>query len=179
MKVCVFCSSKTDLSKSTFEQASLFCQKMVKHKITMVYGGGLLGLMGHFADRMIELGGETIGVIPDGAFPNEVAHQGLTQLIYTIDMMERKRKMMELSDAFVVFPGGIGTMDEVIEVMTWKTVYKFEKPVVFFNWEGFWDPFLQMLKTYEKTKLFYPETMRSFVVVDNIQDLMGALDVNQ
>lgn len=84
---------------------------------------------------------------------------------------------MELSDAFVIFPGGIGTMDEAIEVMTWKTIYKFEKPIVFFNWQGFWDPFLEMLKSYERTELFYPETMASFQVVDNVADLMEALNV--
>ncbi len=176
MRVCVFCSSKSELPITTFNQATLLCRALVAKKVGMVYGGGLLGLMGHFADRMMELGGETIGVMPEGAFENEVAHKGLTELIYTKDMLDRKRKMMELSDAFVIFPGGIGTMDEAIEVMTWKTIYKFDKPIVFFNWEGFWDPFLNMLKEYEKTKLFYPETMKSFVVVDRIEDLMEALD---
>jgi len=172
MNVCVFCSSKSELSPQTFEKATEFCDQMVANDVGMVYGGGLLGLMGHFADRMIERKGKTYGVMPEGAFENEVAHQGLTELIYTNDMLDRKRKMMELSDAFVMFPGGIGTMDEAIEVITWKTIYKFEKPIVFFNIENFWDPFLEMLKSYEKTKLFYPETMKAFKVVDTIDDLM-------
>ncbi len=175
MNVCVFCSSKSNLSESTFAQATLFSEELVAKDIGMVYGGGLLGLMGHFADRIIERKGRTIGVMPEGAFDSEVAHLGLTELIYTKDMMDRKRKMMDLSDAFVVFPGGIGTMDEAIEVITWKTIYKFEKPILFFNWEGFWDPFLEMLKSYEKTELFYPETMTAFQVVDNIPDLMRGL----
>ena len=173
--VCVFCSSKSDLSPSTFEQATLFSEKLAKNDLGMVYGGGMLGLMGHFADRVNEFGGTTIGVMPNGAFEQEVAHKGLTELIYTDDMLDRKRKMMELSQAFVIFPGGIGTMDEALEVITWKTIYKFEKPIVFFNWEGFWNPFLEMLKAYEKTKLFYPETMASFTVVDNVSDLMEAI----
>ena len=175
MNVCVFCSSKSSLTESTFDQATLFCDELIKKKMGLLYGGGKLGLMGHFADQMIERGGNTIGVIPTGAFENELAHLGLTQLIYTKDMLDRKREMMELSQAFVVFPGGIGTMDEAIEVMTWKTIYKFNKPIVFFNWEGFWDPFLQMLKSYEKTGLFYPETMASFKVVDNVHSLMKEL----
>lgn len=172
MKICVFCSSKSDLDPSVFDQATEFSEKLVSQNMSLIYGGGVLGLMGHFADRVLEKGGEVIGIIPDGAFEQEVAHQGLTKLIYTVDMLERKRQMIELSDAFVVFPGGIGTMDEVLEVITWKTIYKFEKPIVFYNFQGFWDPFLQMLKSYEKTKLFYPETMRSFKVVDNLNDLM-------
>ncbi len=175
MNVCVFCSSKSDLSMTTFNQATLFCGALAAKDIGLVYGGGLLGLMGHFADRMLEVGGKVIGVMPEGAFPNEVAHKGLTELIYTQDMMDRKRTMMELSDAFVVFPGGIGTMDEALEVITWKTIYKFKKPIIFFNWEGYWQPFFDMLKAYEKTKLFYPETMESFVVVDKIEDIMEVL----
>lgn len=176
MNVCIFCSSKSDLSESTFAQAKIFSEKLAEKNHGFVYGGGNGGLMGFFADQLIELGAKTIGVIPDGAFSQEVAHQGLTELIYTKDMLDRKGKMMELSDAFVIFPGGIGTMDEAIEVMTWETVYKLSKPIVFFNWEGFWDPFFKMLKEYEKTNLFYPETMKSFKVVDNVDDLFKELE---
>ncbi len=175
MKICVFCSSKSELPQSTFDQATEFSRKMVESNWGLVYGGGLFGLMGHFADRVLELGGEAIGVMPKGAFQPEVEHTQLSEMVYTVDMMERKRKMMELSDAFVMFPGGIGTMDEALEVITWKTVYKFTKPIIFFNWENYWDPFLEMLKAYEKTGLFYPETMASFQVVDNVNDLMEAL----
>ena len=179
MNVCVFCSSKSDLSQSTFDQATLFAEKLAASRIGLVYGGGIAGLMGHFADKIMGCGGSAIGVMPKGAFQPEVEHKNLTEMIYTQDMMDRKRKMMEISEAFVVFPGGIGTMDEAIEVMTWKTIYKFEKPILFFNWEGFWDPFMEMLKSYDKTNLFYPETMASFKVVDNVNDLMEALVVKR
>lgn len=171
MNICVFCSSRSNLPQKTFDQAHLFCERLAAEKDGFVYGGGAQGLMGYFANTLIELDAKTIGVMPEKCFPQEAAHQGLTELIYTADMMDRKRKMMMLSDAFVIFPGGIGTMDEAIEVLTWKTVYKFEKPIIFFNYDGFWDPFLAMLKTYEKTGLFYPETMKSFVVVDTVDAL--------
>lgn len=177
MRICVFCSSKSNLSPTVFEQATLFSQTLIKNKMGFVYGGGAAGLMGFFADQLHELGGESIGVLPEGAFPNEVAHKNLTQLFYTKDMMDRKRKMMELSDAFVIFPGGIGTIDEALEVLTWKTIYKFDKPIIFFNWEGFWNPFLAMLSAYEKTNLFYPETMQAFQVVETVDDIFKEFHV--
>ena len=175
MNVCIFCSSKSDLSQETFDEAKKISHFLAENSHGFVYGGGAVGLMGFFADQIVSLGGTSIGVIPEGAFEQEVAHQGLTELIYTKDMLDRKRVMMERSDAFVIFPGGIGTMDEALEVLTWKTIYKFDKPIIFFNIDGFWDPFLQMLKAYEKTGLFYPETMRAFKVVDNMNDLIGEM----
>lgn len=175
MNVCVFCSSRSELSPSTFEQAKLFAKNLSENSDTFVYGGGNAGLMGYFADQVIAHGGKAIGVMPEKTFPQEVAHRGLSELIFTGDMLSRKAKMMELSDAFVAFPGGIGTMDEILEVMTWETIYKKGKPIIFFNWQGFWDPFLEMLKSYEKTQLFYPETMKCFSVVDNVGDLIKEL----
>lgn len=176
MRVCVFCSSKSSLPAAVFEQAEQFCQRLAQRGDGFVYGGGAQGLMGFFADHLIQLGAETIGVFPEKTFPQELAHTGLTQLIYTEDMLARKRKMMELSDAFVVFPGGIGTIDEAVEVLTWKTVYKFQKPLIFFDHQGFWQPFLKMLSEYEKTGLFYPETRDAFQVVESLDQLFEVLD---
>ncbi len=176
MNICVFCSSKANLSQSTFDQALLFAEKLALGGHTLVYGGASRGLMGYFADQVMAKGAKVIGVMPESVFDHEIAHTGLTQLIYTQDMLDRKKKMMELSDAFVVFPGGIGTMDEAIEVITWKTVYHFKKPIVFFNWENFWDPFFVMLKNFEKTGLFYPETMMSFKAVGRIDEIFGEIN---
>ncbi len=173
MNICVFCSSKSDLEPSVFDQAKLFSKKLVENGDSFVYGGGAEGLMGFFADEVLSLGGKAFGVMPEKTFPQEAAHKGLTELHYTRDMLDRKRLMMELSEAFVIFPGGIGTIDEALEVITWKTVYKdINKPVVFFNWNGFWDPFFEMLKKFEKTNLFYPETMKSFKSVNSVEDVL-------
>ena len=174
MNICVFCSSKEELVEKIKTDADIFCDELLKNDHSFVYGGGAVGLMGYFADKLSESGGKTYGVMPEGAFEHEVAHKNLTELHYTKDMLDRKRMMMELSDAFVIFPGGIGTIDEALEVLTWKTIYKFKKPIVFYNWNGFWNPFLDMLKAYEKTKLFYPETMEAFVVVDDVKDIVKA-----
>ncbi len=172
MNICVFCSSKSNLSASVFDQAKLFSKKLVQNDDSFVYGGGADGLMGFFADEILALGGRAYGVMPEKTFPQEAAHKGLTELHYTQDMLDRKRLMMDLSDAFVIFPGGIGTMDEALEVITWATVYKaIKKPIVFFNWEGFWDPFFEMLRQFEKTGLFYTETMQSFVSVKTVEEI--------
>lgn len=176
MNICVFCSSKKELTPSTFAQADDFCNRLVEKKHGFVYGGGLVGLMGHMADKVLENKGEAIGVIPEGLFPNEVAHPGLTELIYVEDLMARKKKMMELSDAFVIFPGGIGTLDEALEVMTWKSIKNFKKEIIFFNWEGFWDPLFDLLKHYEKEKVFYPETMESFAVANTVDEIFKELE---
>lgn len=176
MNVCVFCSSKTDVSESVFQEAGSFCRKLVRRGFGFVYGGAACGLMGYLANRIIELGGYSLGIIPKGVFKDEVAHRGLTELIQTQDLLDRKRLLMEHSRAFIIFPGGLGTMNEALEVITWKTIYGFEKPILFFNWEGFWNPFLDMLKTYERKNLFYGETMKSFKAVDNLDDLFRELD---
>ena len=175
MKICVFCSSRKELSPSTFEQAKDFCKGLVDREMELVYGGGLEGLMGFMADAVLAEGGKVYGVFPDGIFPNEVAHDNLTQLIMTEDMMERKRKMMEMSDAFVVFPGGIGTLDEALEVMTWKSIGCFKKPILFFNWEGFWDSFHELLKDYESRGVFHPKTLDTFEFVNTVEDLFTRL----
>ena len=176
MNICVFCSSKMEFSEDFLKVAEDFCHRLVQKNLGFVYGGAACGLMGYLADQVIKQEGYSLGIIPKGAFKNEFAHNGLTQLIKTVDMMDRKRLLMKKSQAFVIFPGGIGTMDEALEVITWKTIYKFKKPILFFNWKGFWDPFLEMLKTYERKKMFYKETMKAFKVTHNLDELFGELN---
>ena len=176
MNVCVFCSSKMIFPKIVLQQAEKFCHELVRRDFGFVYGGAACGLMGYLADQIINLGGKSLGIIPKEAFKDEVAHQGLTELIQTQDLLDRKRLLMEHSQAFIIFPGGIGTMDEALEVITWKTIYHFKKPILFFNWEGFWDPFLDMLKIYENKNLFYERTMKSFKVANNLDHLFKELD---
>ncbi|MCJ8277231.1 MAG: TIGR00730 family Rossman fold protein [Bdellovibrionales bacterium] len=176
MNICIFCSSKSELSPSTFQQADAFCDTLVDKGHGFVYGGGLVGLMGHMADRVLDNKGEAYGVMPEGLFENEVAHPNLTKMYMVEDLMARKRKMMELSDSFVIFPGGIGTLDEAIEVMTWKSIKGFDKKIIFFNWEGFWDPVMDMLKHYEDQKVFYPETMACFKMVSTVDEIFKELE---
>lgn len=171
MNICVFCSSKNDLSPVIFEQAKEFCQKLVQKGHRLVYGGGAVGLMGFMADEVLIKKGEVIGIIPAGHFENEVAHTGLTELIYTVDLMDRKRKMMDISDAFVVLPGGIGTIDEAIEVITWKSIVGFTKPIVFLNSDNYWNPFFDLLNHYQKMNVLYPETLQTFKVANKVDSI--------
>ena len=176
MNICVFCSSKNDLSPVIFEQAKEFCHKLVQKGHRLVYGGGAVGLMGFMADEVLIKKGEVIGIMPNGCFENEVAHTGLTELIYTEDLMGRKRKMMEISDAFVVFPGGIGTIDEAVEVITWKSIVGFKKEIIFLNSENYWNPFFDLLNHYQNMNVLYPETLAAFKVASEVDSLFTELE---
>ena len=113
--------------------------------ITVVYGGGARGLMGLMADSALGAGGRVIGVLPRGLFHREVAHRGISELIEVDTMHERKLLMYELSDAFLALPGGIGTLEELTEMLSWANLGLHDRPVVTFNVDGFWDPFHRLL----------------------------------
>ena len=176
MKVCVFCSSKAHLMDSLADVSSSFAQTLVADKMELVYGGSTDGLMGQLADSVLQMGGRVTGVFPEGLFPTEVAHRGLSKMFFTKDLMARKTTMMDISDAFVMFPGGIGTLDEALEVMTWKSLGKLDKPIFFFNWNGFWDSFLTLMSDLESKNVLYPEAMTSFSVVNNLDALFKGLN---
>jgi len=156
-------------------EAQQFASSLVLNSMGMVYGGSTDGLMGLMANSVLEKGGEVTGVFPRGLFPTEIEHQGLTELVYTADLLERKRVMMEGSDAFVVFPGGLGTLDEALEVLTWRSLGKLTKPIVFYNWQGFWDSFLTCMKDLEAKNVLYPEAFESFQVADSIDEVFEGL----
>ena len=114
-------------------------REMVRRDIDLVYGGGRLGLMGIVADTVLDAGGKVFGVIPEALVAHEVAHLGCTELYTVANMHERKAKMTELTDAFVAFPGGIGTLDELFEAWTWNALGYHAKPFCLLNIHGFWD----------------------------------------
>src|SRR5665213_1131079 len=118
---------------------------LAERQIEVVYGGGNVGLTGILAGECLRNGGEVIGVIPVGLFTREVAHRGLTRLHEVGSMHERKRLMYDLSDAFVALPGGLGTLEELAEVVTWTQLGLHGKPMVLLNTDGFWDPLLAQL----------------------------------
>ena len=122
-----------------------FAEYLVAEGYRLVNGGGSIGLMGVMANRVLELGGEAIGVIPMSLKEREVAHLGMTELIVVPDMHSRKLAMVNLSDAFVALPGGFGTLDELFETLTWSQLHLHQKPVGLLNVDGFFDPLLQMM----------------------------------
>jgi len=137
--ICVFCGSKTGADPA-YEAAALKLGDMIAERgIRLVYGGGCIGLMGLVAERVAAGGGEVIGVIPDFLMKLEVGNEKVGELIITDSMHSRKRRMFELSDGFVSLPGGLGTLDETFEIITWKQLQLHAKPIVVLDVAGYWN----------------------------------------
>jgi uncharacterized protein (TIGR00730 family) len=143
-RICVFCGSNKGVRAEYAAAAKAMGQALVKHNIGLVYGGGNVGLMGVIADAMLAEGGEVIGVIPQALVAREVAHQRLTEQRIVSTMHERKALMAELSDAFIALPGGMGTFDELCEILTWAQLGIHQKPCGILNVENYFMPLLAM-----------------------------------
>jgi uncharacterized protein (TIGR00730 family) len=143
--VCVFCGSAPGARPSYSAAAEELGRELAKRGITLVYGGGRLGLMGIVADAVLNAGGRVIGVIPRMLIERELAHPGLTRQHVVSTMHERKTLMAEMSDGFVGLPGGMGTFDELVEIVTWAQLGLHAKPVVLANIENYFDPLYAML----------------------------------
>jgi uncharacterized protein (TIGR00730 family) len=144
--VCVYCGSSMGAKPVYAEAARAFGRALVEADLSLVYGGGHVGLMGAIADEVMAHGGRALGVIPELLFDKEVGHTGLTELHVVPDMHQRKKKMADLSDAFVAMPGGVGTFEELFEVYTWAQLGYHRKPVALLNTDGYYDPLLAMLR---------------------------------
>jgi uncharacterized protein (TIGR00730 family) len=142
MRLCVYCGSNTGNAPEFAEAARHLGSACANRGIGLVYGGGSVGLMGIAADAAMEAGGEVIGVITEQLVGAEVAHRGLTRLEVVPTMHERKARLSELADGFVVLPGGFGTVDEFAEILTWNQLGLVTKPVVLLDINGFWEPLL-------------------------------------
>ncbi len=143
--VCVYCGSSPGAKPDYVASSERLAESFAKQDITLVYGGAHVGIMGAVADRLMALGGKVIGVIPEALVEMEVAHQGLTELHVVADMHERKSKMAELSDGFVSLPGGLGTLEEMFETLTWAQLGMHNKPCGILNVAGFYDGLLSFL----------------------------------
>jgi len=144
--ICVYCGSRTGHFELHIETAKLLAQELVKNDIQLIYGGGNIGLMGVIADEVMRLGGEATGIIPKGLLDREVGHQGLTRLHIVKDMHERKAMMMDISDGFIALPGGLGTLEELFEVLTWSQLEFHHKPIGLLNAHGFFDGLIQFVQ---------------------------------
>ena len=163
--VCIFCGSKSGNRKEYTESARLIGHLMVKNNIAMVYGGATNGLMGTVADAMMEAGGTVIGVIPSLIADRELAHKNISELHIVSSMSERKTKMLELSDAFITLPGGVGSMDEMFEVLAFTHLGVNEKLVGVLNVLGFYDSMLKYVD-HAVQEGFIPEHVRAQIIVD-------------
>ena len=145
-KLCVFCGSASGKHPKYLELGTRIGELLVKNNVGLVYGGASIGLMGAIADSVMKNGGTVIGVIPKSLVDYEVAHSGLSQLVVVDNMHQRKQLMYDHADAFLSLPGGMGTLDEMFEVLTWTQLKYHEKPSYIFNFEGFYDSLLSYLR---------------------------------
>lgn len=156
MRICIFCGS----SKSSDPQVDIEVKKVMKHfhqnQVELVYGGAGIGIMGAVANELLNLGGTVRGIIPRRLMLKEVVHGGLTHLEVVPDMHSRKKMMYDLSDAFLVFPGGMGTLDEMFEILTWAQLGLHNKPIAILNINGYYDDLLQFLDKAVKNGLLGP-----------------------
>ena len=175
-RLCVYCDSSFGHESRFREVAAALGQAAARRGIGIVFGGGRVGLMGAVADGALGAGGEVIGIIPEILQDREVGHGGITRLEVVDSMHNRKRRMFELSDAFVALPGGLGTLDETFEIITWKQLQMHDKPVLLLNQDGYWDPLLDMVRHQTDAGFVHPENMELFAAVADIEALFRALD---
>ena len=149
---------------------------LAERRLTIVYGGGNVGLMGILADAALAAGGEVIGVIPRKMIARELGHHGVTSLIPVHSMHERKQKMADLSDAFLALPGGIGTMEELFEAFTWLQLGLHAKPVGLLNVAGFYDPLLAFLAHMRGQRFLKAEHYETLLVEDSVERLLDRFD---
>ncbi len=145
-KLCIFCGSAAGKNSKYMELGTMIGEMLVKNNVGLVYGGASIGLMGAIADSVMKHGGHVTGVIPKALVDYEVAHKGLSELFITENMHQRKQMMYDCSDAFLSLPGGMGTLDEMFEVLTWTQLKYHEKPSYILNFEGFYDSLLSYLR---------------------------------
>ena len=174
-KICVYCGSGPGTDPAFVEAATTLGTAMAKAGIGLVYGGGDMGMMGAVAEAVRRNGGAVTGIIPEFLLNKERAGFNGDGLIVTRDMHERKRKMFEMADAFVAMPGGIGTLEEIVEQMTWAQLGRHKKPILLANIKGFWDP-LSALLDHMKALAFIRDGMEfEMLVADRVDDIIPQL----
>ncbi len=150
-------------------------QFFANNNIHLVYGGGSIGLMGKLADACLEANGKVTGICPQFLIEKEVGHNSVSELIVVQNMHERKDKMAQLSEGFIALPGGLGTLEELYEMLTWKQLMLHNKPIGLLNVRGFWDPMLQQLDRMVEEGFLHPQNRSLMVVSDSISDLISKM----
>lgn len=175
-RLCVFCGSNVGARPAYGRAAREMAVELHRRRLGVVYGGGGIGMMGALADAMLAEGGEVIGVIPRPLATKELAHTGLTQMHVVESMHERKALMASLADGFVAMPGGLGTFEETLEVLTWSQLGIHRKPVGLLNVEGYYDGLLGMIRHGVKETFIRREYLTLFVSAATPVQLLDAMD---
>ncbi|WP_026380717.1 LOG family protein [Afifella pfennigii] len=173
--ICVYCGSASGNQKYYSQAAEAFGRILAEEKIRLVYGGGSVGLMGRLARSVLDHGGVVTGVIPYFLEEREQLFEDVTELIVTADMHERKRAMFERADAFVALPGGIGTLEELVEMMTWAQLGQHHKPVLIANIAGFWQPLLDLIDHMRDEAFIREVSDVAYIVARQVEDIVPAL----
>jgi uncharacterized protein (TIGR00730 family) len=173
--ITVFCGSSSGFADIYLAQARLLGETMAARGIALVYGGARVGLMGALADAALQAGGTVTGVLPVFLKVKEIAHEGLTELILTESMHERKMKMNELCDGIIALPGGFGTLEEFFEMLTWGQLGLHKKPVAVLNINGFYDPLIVLIDIMVERGFLKPDNRAMLLISNDIDDLLDKM----
>jgi uncharacterized protein (TIGR00730 family) len=173
--ICVYCGSGPGTNPRFIEAAIALGRTLAENGIRLVYGGGSIGLMGAVATSVLDHGGTVTGIIPGFLTSRENALKRVQEMIVTPDMHERKRLMFERSDAFVALPGGVGTLEELVEQLTWQQLGRHTKPVLLANIDGFWEPLLALLAHMRETEFIRPSLSVDILKAERIEEILPRL----
>lgn len=174
--VCVYCGSSRRVAQAYRDAATDLGTLLAKARVELVYGGGHVGLMGLMADAATAAGGRVLGVIPEHLERREVGHRGISELVITDSMHSRKLTMAQRSDGFAILPGGLGTLDETFEILTWKQLGLHSKPIVIVDIDGYWAPLLALLEQVVDAGFAGADTRDLYAVVDSVEAVLPALE---
>jgi uncharacterized protein (TIGR00730 family) len=173
--ICVYCGSSPGTEPAFIEAAQKFGKILAENSVRLIYGGGSVGLMGALAEAVLAHGGEVTGIIPEFLTKRERPRRLAQELIVTRDMHERKATMFERADAFVALPGGLGTLEELVEQLTWVQLGRHKKPILIANIAGYWGPLLTLIEHMREVK-FVPSSLRvDFLVAKRVEDILPML----
>lgn len=173
--VCVYCGSGPGTNPQFMAAAQAFGKALADNGIGLVYGGGSVGLMGAVAASVIDHGGHVTGIIPEFLRAKENALKRVQEMIVTSNMHERKQLMFDRSDAFVAFPGGIGTLEELVEQLTWAQLGRHNKPILMANIDGFWEPLLGLIDHMRSTEFIRPGLTVRLLTANKVEDILPKL----
>jgi len=173
--ICVYCGSGPGADPAFLAAAREFGRILAENGVRLVYGGGSLGLMGALATSVLDHGGEVTGVIPEFLMTKEKKFTRAQEIVVTRDMHERKQTMFERADAFVALPGGIGTLEETIEQMTWKQLGRHKKPILMANIHGFWNPLFELFDHMNKLHFIHSAALFEYHIAERIDEILPKL----
>jgi uncharacterized protein (TIGR00730 family) len=179
VSICIFCGSQLGADPRFRAAATRLGELAGAAGLKVIYGGGRVGLMGAAADATMAAGGQVVGLIPARLLEREVGHRAITELIVAQDMFDRKDQMIERADAFVVLPGGLGTLDELLEVLTLRQLGYHAKPIVLVNLAGYWDLLIALMDRIIEQGFAAPSVRTLYRVVDTVEEVLPALGISE